>query len=69
MIHVYVYHILCILGVLANICIVVVLCQPSMRKNPFNLFLVAIAVCDMTLMASYLIFKQVRSTPPSSYTV
>lgn len=31
-----------------------------MRKNPFNMFLVAIAICDMTLMASYFIYK-VRS--------
>lgn len=59
LIHVYVYHFLCILGVLANICIVIVLWQPSMRKNPFNLFLIAIAICDGLLMLSYLIFKQV----------
>ena len=31
-----------------------------MRKNPFNSFLVAIAICDLTLMGSYLLFKRVR---------
>lgn len=58
-IHPFIYVILCLSGVLANICIVVVLMRPSMRKNPFNLFLNAIAICDMTLMASYFIYKQV----------
>lgn len=33
-----------------------------MRRNPFNMFLVAIAVCDATLMATYVIFKHVRSS-------
>jgi hypothetical protein len=57
------------MGVLANISIVVVLCQPAMRKNPFNLFLIAIAVCDMTLMGSYLIFKQVDKCHPYYFSV
>ncbi|KAI6182397.1 Blue-sensitive opsin [Aphelenchoides bicaudatus] len=63
-VHVYVYHFLCVLGVLANICIVVVLWQPSMRKNPFNLFLIAVAVCDGFLMLSYFIFKQIEMCHP-----
>uniref|UniRef100_A0A183CII9 G_PROTEIN_RECEP_F1_2 domain-containing protein n=1 Tax=Globodera pallida TaxID=36090 RepID=A0A183CII9_GLOPA len=56
--HRFIYHFLCIIGVIANICFVVVLLRPTMRKNPFNLFLIAIAICDMSLMASYFMYKQ-----------
>ncbi|CAD5209914.1 unnamed protein product [Bursaphelenchus xylophilus] len=66
--HVLIYKFLCILGVLSNICIVVVLMRPAMRRNPFNVFLVAIAICDMTLMASYFVFKQVEDCNPIYYT-
>uniref|UniRef100_A0A0M3IG02 G_PROTEIN_RECEP_F1_2 domain-containing protein n=1 Tax=Ascaris lumbricoides TaxID=6252 RepID=A0A0M3IG02_ASCLU len=58
-VHVFVYQFLCITGVFANISIIVVLLRPAMRKNPFNAFLIAIAICDMTLMAFYFIYKQV----------
>ncbi|PAV59652.1 hypothetical protein WR25_21245 isoform C [Diploscapter pachys] len=51
------YHLLCIFGVLANILIIVVLLRPSMRKSPFNLFLIIIAVCDASLLATYWIYK------------
>ncbi|EFO14204.1 hypothetical protein LOAG_14320, partial [Loa loa] len=57
-IHIFLYHFLCITGVFANLAIVVVLLRPAMRRNHFNAFLIAIALCDMTLMASYFIFKQ-----------
>ncbi|TKR59395.1 hypothetical protein L596_029072 [Steinernema carpocapsae] len=63
-IHVYIYQFLCVVGVLANISIIVVLLRPVMRKNPFNLFLIAIAVCDMTLMATYFIYKQIEMCHP-----
>ncbi|CAD5206783.1 unnamed protein product [Bursaphelenchus okinawaensis] len=66
--HVLIYKFLCILGVLSNICIVVVLMRPPMRRNPFNVFLVAIAICDMTLMASYFVFKQVEDCNPIYFT-
>ncbi|MCP9259967.1 Protein CBR-DMSR-2 [Dirofilaria immitis] len=39
-----------------------------MRKNHFNTFLIAIALCDMTLMASYFIFKQVEICHPWYFT-
>uniref|UniRef100_A0A915LRD7 G-protein coupled receptors family 1 profile domain-containing protein n=1 Tax=Meloidogyne javanica TaxID=6303 RepID=A0A915LRD7_MELJA len=58
--HKIIYQTICILGVIANICVVVVLLRPTMRKNPFNLFLIGIAICDMSLMASYFIYKQVQ---------
>lgn len=58
-IHIFLYHFLCITGVFANLAIVVVLLRPAMRRNHFNTFLIAVAICDMTLMASYFIFKQV----------
>lgn len=61
-IHQFIYQVLCLIGVIANVCIVVVLLRPPMRKNPFNLFLIAIAICDLTLMASYFIYKQVSIT-------
>jgi hypothetical protein len=35
-----------------------------MRSNPFNLFLIFIAICDMSLMASYFIFKQIEMCHP-----
>uniref|UniRef100_A0A915DEA8 G-protein coupled receptors family 1 profile domain-containing protein n=1 Tax=Ditylenchus dipsaci TaxID=166011 RepID=A0A915DEA8_9BILA len=63
-VHQFIYHVLCLTGVVANICIVVVLLRPNMRKNPFNLFLIAIAICDLTLMASYFIYKQVELCHP-----
>ncbi|KAK0428191.1 hypothetical protein QR680_010664 [Steinernema hermaphroditum] len=63
-VHVYIYQVLCVIGVLANISIILVLLRPVMRKNPFNLFLIAIAVCDMTLMASYFVYKQVELCHP-----
>ncbi|KAI1721637.1 serpentine type 7TM GPCR chemoreceptor srw domain-containing protein [Ditylenchus destructor] len=63
-IHQFIYQVLCLIGVIANVCIVVVLLRPPMRKNPFNLFLIAIAICDLTLMASYFIYKQVELCHP-----
>ncbi|KAI3413379.1 hypothetical protein GPALN_010876 [Globodera pallida] len=66
--HRFIYHFLCIIGVIANICFVVVLLRPTMRKNPFNLFLIAIAICDMTLMASYFMYKQVEMCHPWYFT-
>ncbi|KAI6225635.1 Blue-sensitive opsin [Aphelenchoides besseyi] len=62
--HTPIYLVLCFLGVLANSCFIVVLCRRTMRKNPFNYFLIAIAICDLTLMASYFIFKQVEFCNP-----
>ncbi|VDO09381.1 unnamed protein product [Brugia timori] len=67
-IHIFLYHFLCITGVFANLAIVVVLLRPAMRKNHFNAFLIAIALCDMTLMASYFIFKQVEICHPWYFT-
>ncbi|VDN00947.1 unnamed protein product [Thelazia callipaeda] len=67
-IHLLLYQILCITGVFANLSIVVVLLRPTMRKNHFNTFLIAIALCDMTLMASYFIFKQVELCHPWYFT-
>ncbi|VDL61800.1 unnamed protein product [Nippostrongylus brasiliensis] len=58
-IHSYLYVFLCVVGVFANIAIVVVLLRPAMRRSPFNLFLICIAICDATLMATYLLFKHV----------
>ncbi|VDM37567.1 unnamed protein product [Toxocara canis] len=66
-VHVFVYQFLCITGVFANISIIVVLLRPAMRKNPFNVFLIAIAVCDMTLMAFYFIYKQVEICQPTYF--
>lgn len=66
--HRVIYQFLCIVGVIANICVIVVLLRPSMRKNSFNLFLVAIAICDMSLMASYFIYKQVEMCHPWYFT-
>ncbi|KAI6178828.1 Blue-sensitive opsin [Aphelenchoides besseyi] len=62
--HTPIYLVLCFLGVLANSCFIVVLCRRTMRKNPFNYFLIAIAICDLTLMASYFIFKQIKFCNP-----
>ncbi|KIH55405.1 hypothetical protein ANCDUO_14439 [Ancylostoma duodenale] len=56
-IHAYLYVFLCVVGVFANIAIVVVLLRPAMRRSPFNLFLICIAICDATLMATYLLYK------------
>uniref|UniRef100_A0A1I8ECV7 G_PROTEIN_RECEP_F1_2 domain-containing protein n=1 Tax=Wuchereria bancrofti TaxID=6293 RepID=A0A1I8ECV7_WUCBA len=67
-VHIFLYHFLCITGVFANVAIVVVLVRPAMRKNHFNAFLIAIALCDMTLMASYFIFKQVEICHPWYFT-
>uniref|UniRef100_A0A914CPF2 G-protein coupled receptors family 1 profile domain-containing protein n=1 Tax=Acrobeloides nanus TaxID=290746 RepID=A0A914CPF2_9BILA len=39
-----------------------------MRKNIFNLFLIAVAICDMTLMASYLLYKLVELCHPWYFT-
>ncbi|EPB76410.1 hypothetical protein ANCCEY_04520 [Ancylostoma ceylanicum] len=58
-IHAYLYVFLCVVGVFANIAIVVVLLRPAMRRSPFNLFLICIAICDATLMATYLLYKHV----------
>ncbi|KAL3099076.1 hypothetical protein niasHS_001064 [Heterodera schachtii] len=66
--HWFIYQFLCIIGVIANICFVVVLLRPTMRKNPFNLFLIVIAICDMSLMASYFIYKQVEMCHPWYFT-
>uniref|UniRef100_A0A915CF60 G-protein coupled receptors family 1 profile domain-containing protein n=1 Tax=Parascaris univalens TaxID=6257 RepID=A0A915CF60_PARUN len=66
-VHVFVYQFLCITGVFANISIIVVLLRPAMRKNPFNAFLIAIAICDMTLMAFYFIYKQVEICHPTYF--
>ncbi|RCN50773.1 hypothetical protein ANCCAN_03159 [Ancylostoma caninum] len=59
-IHAYLYVFLCVVGVFANIAIVVVLLRPAMRRSPFNLFLICIAICDATLMATYLLYKHKR---------
>ncbi|CAI4228163.1 unnamed protein product [Auanema sp. JU1783] len=67
-VHGYAYITLCILGVFANISIVVVLLRPAMRKSPFNLFLIMIAVCDATLMATYLIYKHIEFCHPLFFT-
>ncbi|EGT33415.1 hypothetical protein CAEBREN_10708 [Caenorhabditis brenneri] len=64
MFHNYIYVFLCVVGVFANISIVVVLLRPAMRKSPFNLFLVVIAVCDASLMATYLTYKHVELCHP-----
>ncbi|VDK59629.1 unnamed protein product [Anisakis simplex] len=66
-VHVFVYQFLCITGVFANISIIVVLLRPAMRKNPFNVFLTSIAVCDMTLMAFYFIYKRVEVCHPTYF--
>nr|CAD2179504.1 unnamed protein product [Meloidogyne enterolobii] len=66
--HKIIYQTICILGVIANICVVVVLLRPTMRKNPFNLFLIGIAICDMSLMASYFIYKQIELCHPLYFT-
>ncbi|CAB3407507.1 unnamed protein product [Caenorhabditis bovis] len=63
-IHNYAYVALCVVGVFANISIIVVLLRPAMRKSPFNLFLVVIAVCDASLMATYLLYKHVQLCHP-----
>ncbi|CAD6197057.1 unnamed protein product [Caenorhabditis auriculariae] len=52
----------------ANISIVVVLLRPAMRKSPFNLFLMMIAVCDASLMATYLLYKHVAVCHPWYFT-
>uniref|UniRef100_A0A7E4W320 G_PROTEIN_RECEP_F1_2 domain-containing protein n=1 Tax=Panagrellus redivivus TaxID=6233 RepID=A0A7E4W320_PANRE len=66
--HNYIYTILCISGTFSNMAIVLVLLRPSMRNNPFNLLLLAIALCDMTLMSSYFVFKQIRMCHPLYFT-
>ncbi|KAL6730285.1 hypothetical protein Aduo_001268 [Ancylostoma duodenale] len=63
-IHAYLYVFLCVVGVFANIAIVVVLLRPAMRRSPFNLFLICIAICDATLMATYLLYKHVELCHP-----
>ncbi|ETN73615.1 hypothetical protein NECAME_00702 [Necator americanus] len=63
-IHAYLYVFLCVVGVFANIAIVVVLLRPAMRRSPFNLFLICIAICDATLMATYLLYKHVEVCHP-----
>ncbi|CAI5438862.1 unnamed protein product [Caenorhabditis angaria] len=63
-IHGYLYVFLCVIGVFANISIVVVLLRPAMRKSPFNLFLVIIALCDASLMGTYLMYKHVELCHP-----
>ncbi|CAJ0592841.1 unnamed protein product [Cylicocyclus nassatus] len=63
-IHAYLYVFLCVVGVFANIAIVVVLLRPAMRRSPFNLFLICIAICDATLMATYLLYKHVDLCHP-----
>ncbi|KAE9555730.1 hypothetical protein FO519_001082 [Halicephalobus sp. NKZ332] len=62
--HSYIYRVLCVIGVLANIAIVAVLLRATMRRNPFNLFLIAIAICDMTLMGCYFVYYQVEMCNP-----
>ncbi|KAF7633988.1 hypothetical protein Mgra_00006616 [Meloidogyne graminicola] len=66
--HKIIHQFLCIIGVIANICVVVVLLRPTMRKNPFNLFLIGIAICDGLLMASYFIYKQIELCHPLYFT-
>ncbi|KAI6232990.1 G-PROTEIN-RECEP-F1-2 domain-containing protein [Aphelenchoides fujianensis] len=66
--HTPIYLVLCILGVLANACFIVVLCRKSMRRNPFNHFLIAIAFCDGVLMASYFAFKEIELCNPIYFT-
>uniref|UniRef100_A0AC34RAG8 G-protein coupled receptors family 1 profile domain-containing protein n=1 Tax=Panagrolaimus sp. JU765 TaxID=591449 RepID=A0AC34RAG8_9BILA len=52
------------MGVLANILIITVLLRQKMRTNPFNLFLIAIALCDISLMVSYFAYYQVEICHP-----
>uniref|UniRef100_A0A0K0DB87 G_PROTEIN_RECEP_F1_2 domain-containing protein n=1 Tax=Angiostrongylus cantonensis TaxID=6313 RepID=A0A0K0DB87_ANGCA len=67
-IHSYLYVFLCVVGVFANVAIIVVLLRPAMRRSPFNLFLICIAICDATLMATYLLYKHVEMCHPWFFT-
>uniref|UniRef100_A0A1I7S5R9 G_PROTEIN_RECEP_F1_2 domain-containing protein n=1 Tax=Bursaphelenchus xylophilus TaxID=6326 RepID=A0A1I7S5R9_BURXY len=54
-IHQYVATFLCIVGTLMNLTTVVVLTRPSMI-SPVNVLLCAVAICDILVMTSYLVF-------------
>ncbi|KAL7076779.1 hypothetical protein ACQ4LE_004000 [Meloidogyne hapla] len=66
--HKIIYQTICILGVIANICVVVVLLSLKLKNLSFNLFLIGIAICDMSLMASYFIYKQIELCHPLYFT-
>ncbi|KAL3077273.1 hypothetical protein niasHS_013262 [Heterodera schachtii] len=54
-VHPYLAAVLCIVGTLMNAITVLVLTRPSMR-SPVNVLLSAVAVCDIVVMSSYLVF-------------
>ncbi|CAG9533382.1 unnamed protein product [Cercopithifilaria johnstoni] len=54
-IHPYIAAVLCFTGTILNVMTVVVLTRPSMI-SPVNVLLSSIALCDVLVMASYLIF-------------
>uniref|UniRef100_A0A914HTK5 G-protein coupled receptors family 1 profile domain-containing protein n=1 Tax=Globodera rostochiensis TaxID=31243 RepID=A0A914HTK5_GLORO len=54
-VHPYLAAVLCVVGTLMNAVTVLVLSRPSMR-SPVNVLLSAVAVCDIVVMSSYLIF-------------
>ncbi|KAH7729992.1 7TM GPCR protein [Aphelenchoides avenae] len=54
-VHPFLAVVLCIAGTLMNIITVIVLTRPSM-VSPVNVLLCAVAICDIVVMTSYLIF-------------
>ncbi|MFH4975431.1 hypothetical protein AB6A40_002140 [Gnathostoma spinigerum] len=54
-VHPYIAMFLCIAGTLLNIVTILVLTRPTML-SPVNLLLCAVAVCDIAVMTSYLVF-------------
>uniref|UniRef100_A0A183BZI3 G_PROTEIN_RECEP_F1_2 domain-containing protein n=1 Tax=Globodera pallida TaxID=36090 RepID=A0A183BZI3_GLOPA len=54
-VHPYLAAVLCVVGTLMNAVTVLVLSRPSMR-SPVNVLLSAVAVCDIVVMSSYLVF-------------
>uniref|UniRef100_A0A914WCR0 G-protein coupled receptors family 1 profile domain-containing protein n=1 Tax=Plectus sambesii TaxID=2011161 RepID=A0A914WCR0_9BILA len=63
-VHRYVRPVICVVGVLANIAIILVLLRPVMRRSPINILLIVIAVFDMTLMATYFVFGAIEMCNP-----
>ncbi|VDM98262.1 unnamed protein product, partial [Onchocerca ochengi] len=55
LIHPYIAVILCFAGTILNVMTVAVLTRPSMI-SPVNVLLCSVAICDILVMASYLIF-------------
>uniref|UniRef100_A0A914S051 G-protein coupled receptors family 1 profile domain-containing protein n=1 Tax=Parascaris equorum TaxID=6256 RepID=A0A914S051_PAREQ len=54
-VHPYIALFLCVVGTLMNLVTVIVLTRPSMI-SPVNVLLCSVALCDVIVMASYLIF-------------